>query len=186
MMLGAIFLSNGLLLISMQPNEDCEIKNFDFREDASQVEAMLREDCVELFANQKFNIEKMLSRGTITPQVTSSTNSLTMQVLKYKQSVISFVAFEKLYPKSVIRLLVTAHQERRSGNATKLLTSVLRSLSNKKFTQVIIQTREQNSAAVTFYEKLLRSLNEVSYTKNSILVDGTSIVRYEVMLSKKD
>lgn len=183
MILAAIFLSNGLQVISMQLNEDLEIKDFNVMEDAAQVEGMLQENCSELFANQKFNIWAMLSHRTITPQVSSSHNSLIMQVLKYKKTVLSFVAYEKSYPNAFIRLLVTSSKERRNGYASILLNNVFDSMMSQKFTKIAIETREQYAPAIAFYEKLLRSRNDISYSKMPITVPNKEIkdvIRYEI------
>lgn len=182
-MLVAIFLSNGSSFIGMQPIEDLEVRNFNFEQDASQVESMLQQNCSELFASKEFNIWNMLSYKTIKPQAIDSHNSLIMQVLKYKNEVLSFVAYEKTHPTAFIRLLVTASHERRNGYASILLSHVLDTMVNKKFKNVTIETREQNAPAVAFYEKLFKSRKDINYSKMPVLVprkDVTDVIRYEI------
>ena len=183
LIVGMIFLSNGLPLASMQPNLDLEIKEFNLMEDAAQAEGMLQENCSELFANPKFNILAMLSNKTITPQVSDSHNSLIMQVLKYKKTILSFLAYEKTYPNAFIRLLVTSSHERRNGYASILLNNLFDSMMSQKFGKIAIETREQNAPAVAFYEKLLRSRNDISYSKTPVSVPNkaiTDVIRYEI------
>lgn len=187
-MLGAIFLVNGSSL-GMEANHE-EIKDFDLNQDGKEVEQMLANDCQELFANPEFNIWNMLFNRTITPQVKNSHNSLIMRILKSKyfinHPIKSFVAYEKSDSTVFIRLLVTHFEAKRNGHATHLLRHVINSLGNQGVTQLRIDTRKQNFGAVAFYEKLLGSLNNVSYTKNHIIIDNTDVISYKMTLSKKE
>ena len=173
----------------MQPNLDLEIKEFNLMEDAAQAGGMLQENCSELFANPEFNIWAMLSNKTITPQVSDSHNSLKMRVLKYKNTVLSFIAFEKSHPNAFIRLLVTSSHERRNGYASILLNNLFDSMMSQKFGKIALETREQNTSAIAFYEKLLRSRNDISYSKRPITVPNkaiTDVIRYEISFNEKE
>jgi ribosomal protein S18 acetylase RimI-like enzyme len=187
MMLGILFLFNNAKLFAMQTTE--EIQDFDMQQHGEQVEQMLVADREELFANPEFKIVDMLLGKTITPQVKDSHNSLIMQVLKStfltKHPICSFVAYEKSGQNAFIRLLVTHGEVRGNGHATRLIRHVIVSLAQQGVTQLKIETREQNSGAVNFYDKLLSSVKDVSYLKNDIKVADTTIFRYVITLLQK-
>lgn len=181
-----------LLLISPELDsmqDGLLLKAFDSNQDSEQVELLLSQNSQLLFGNPEFDINRMVVCQSLTPQVLESHNSLIMLVLKenLKNILLSFIAYEIKDSRAWIRLLATKEEHRKRGYATFLINEVIKIFSDRGVTQATFETREINSV-VAWYEKLLSSIKNVSYSKNPIRVPNKEIIDaicFEIALNKK-